>query len=95
VVPVNAALQEIGHATIGSGRAVAIQNFLENVAMLITVGLYTLAAARGAHPVHSLVVLGPLILVATVIISRRLPPGDPYLAAQQAGSTTDKKDDSP
>ncbi|NIR98135.1 MAG: lysophospholipid transporter LplT, partial [Gammaproteobacteria bacterium] len=34
VVPINAALQEIGHRTIGSGGAVAIQNFFENLAML-------------------------------------------------------------
>ncbi|HFD80737.1 MAG TPA: lysophospholipid transporter LplT [Gammaproteobacteria bacterium] len=93
VVPVNAALQEIGHATIGSGRAVAIQNFLENVAMLGCVGLYTLAAARGAHPVASLVVLGAAILLATIIISRRLPPGDPYRTARE-GSLPVKGGDS-
>lgn len=39
VVPINAALQEIGHRTIGSGGAVAIQNFFENVAMLVGTGL--------------------------------------------------------
>ena len=35
VVPINAALQEIGHKSIGSGGAVGIQNFFENLAWCI------------------------------------------------------------
>ena len=38
LVPINAALQDIGHRTIGSGRAVALQSFFENSAMLTGVG---------------------------------------------------------
>jgi len=41
VVPINAALQELGHKTIGAGGAVAIQNFFENLDMLAAVGVYT------------------------------------------------------
>lgn len=74
MVPVNAALQEIGHQTIGSGGAVALQNFFENVAMLTTVGLYTAAAANGAPAVGSIVTVGVLVLVATVLVSWHLPP---------------------
>ena len=73
LVPINAALQDIGHHTIGSGRAVAIQNFFQNFAMLLTVGLYTLAAAVGVHPVTTVVALGVLILLATLLVARRLP----------------------
>ncbi|MBI3900099.1 MAG: lysophospholipid transporter LplT [Gammaproteobacteria bacterium] len=80
MVPINAALQEIGHKTIGSGGAVALQNFFENIAMLITVGLYTLAAANGASPVRSIVAVGILVLVATLLVSWRLPP-DPNKSA--------------
>ena len=47
LVPINAALQNIGHRTIGSGRAVALQSFFENSAMLTGVGIYT--AAVGAR----------------------------------------------
>lgn len=74
MVPVNAALQEIGHQTIGSGGAVALQNFFENVAMLTTVGLYTLATANGAPPVGSIITVGFLVLIATFLVSWHLPP---------------------
>jgi LPLT family lysophospholipid transporter-like MFS transporter len=74
VVPVNAALQDIGHRTIGSGGAVALQNFFQNIAMLASVAFYTLAAARGASPVTSVVVVGVLVLVATFVVSWHLPP---------------------
>lgn len=73
IVPINAALQHIGHDTVGSGRAVAVQNFFQNVAMLLTVGLYTLAAAVGVHPVTAVIALGVAILAVTLVLSRRLP----------------------
>jgi MFS transporter, LPLT family, lysophospholipid transporter len=43
VVPLNALLQERGHETVGAGRALAIQNLLENSAMLLMVGGYGLS----------------------------------------------------
>ena len=83
LVPINAALQSIGHKTIGSGRAVALQSFFENSAMLTAVAIYTAAVGAGAEPVRSIVIVGVLVLVATTIVSWRLPPdpvansGDP------------------
>ncbi len=77
IVPINAALQQIGHRGVGSGRAVAVQNFYQNVAMLITVGLYTAAAATGIHPAAAIVVLGMSVLVATLTVARRLPTAKP------------------
>ena len=74
VVPVNAALQDIGHRSIGAGAAVAIQNFFENLAMLIAVGVYTYAAANHVDPVITLVVLGIAVMVATLLVARHLPP---------------------
>lgn len=43
VVPLNALLQERGKHTVGAGNAVAVQNLGENSAMLIMLGLYSLA----------------------------------------------------
>jgi LPLT family lysophospholipid transporter-like MFS transporter len=77
LVPINAALQNIGHRTIGSGRAVALQSFFENTAMLTSVAIYTAAVAAGARPVASIVVVGILVLVATTLVSWRLPPDPP------------------
>jgi LPLT family lysophospholipid transporter-like MFS transporter len=45
IVPINAALQELGKDSIGSGGAVAMQGFFQNVAMLIAVGGYTYMAS--------------------------------------------------
>ena len=45
IVPINAALQELGQKSIGSGCAVALQGFFQNVAMLIAVGSYTYTAS--------------------------------------------------
>lgn len=75
IVPINAALQHIGHDGVGSGRAVAVQNFFQNVAMLVTVGLYTLTTALGVGPVTAVFALGIAILAATLAVSRRLPAG--------------------
>ena len=74
VVPINAALQEIGHKTIGSGGAVGIQNFFENLAMLIASGAYAYVAGAGVAPVATMLALGILVIVATVIVSWQLPP---------------------
>jgi LPLT family lysophospholipid transporter-like MFS transporter len=78
LVPINAALQNIGHRTIGSGRAVALQSFFENSAMLTGVGIYTAAVGSGARPVASIVVVGVLVLIATTLVSWHLPP-DPVV----------------
>lgn len=87
VVPVNAALQELGHRSIGAGGAVAIQNFFENLGMLAAVGAYTAAAGLGARPVPSILALGIAVLVATVIVSWRLPP-DPTRVTTVAPADT-------
>jgi LPLT family lysophospholipid transporter-like MFS transporter len=81
IVPINAALQNIGHRTIGSGRAVALQSFFENSAMLTSVAIYTASVGLGGQPVTSIVVVGVLVLIATTIVSWHLPP-DPVAEAQ-------------
>ena len=73
IVPINAALQEIGHTSIGSGRAVAIQNFFQNLAMLLTVGLYTGAAAVGISLFAIIMTLGVTVLISILLVSIQLP----------------------
>ncbi len=73
VVPINAILQDIGHQTVGSGHAVAVQHFFENLAMLTATGAYTLASGMGVAATTSMMVLGGFILVATTIIAAKLP----------------------
>lgn len=73
VVPINAALQEIGHKSIGSGGAVAIQNFFENLAMLLASACYALVAGAGVDPVITMAWLGVLVVIATALVSWHLP----------------------
>ena len=77
VVPLNAAVQEVGHESIGSGRAVAAQNFFQNSGIILGMGLYSLSAAEGIRATPTIFFLGGLILVATFIMSRFLPPLKP------------------
>ena len=88
LVPINAALQDIGHRTIGSGRAVALQSFFENSAMLTGVGIYTASVRFGAQPVASIVIVGVLVLIATTLVSWHLPP-DPALEQPALTSRAD------
>jgi LPLT family lysophospholipid transporter-like MFS transporter len=73
IVPINAALQELGQESIGSGGAVALQGFFQNVAMLVAVGSYTYAASQQVNPVMALAALGSLVFIATFLVSLRLP----------------------
>jgi LPLT family lysophospholipid transporter-like MFS transporter len=47
VVPLNALLQEKGHESVGAGHAVAVQNGMENLTMLIMIGIYTALSRSG------------------------------------------------
>jgi LPLT family lysophospholipid transporter-like MFS transporter len=73
IVPINAALQEQGQKTIGSGSAVALQNFFQNLAMLLGVGTYTLAATQHINPTMAMLSLGVVMMVAIFLMSFFLP----------------------
>lgn len=73
VVPMNAAIQEMGHSTIGSGSAVAVQNFFQNSAILLSMAAYSLAVANGISTVPIIELLGVLVVVMTIIVALRLP----------------------
>jgi len=73
IVPINAALQELGQDSIGSGSAVALQGFFQNLTMLFAVGSYTYAASQQVDPVTALLCLGSMVFVATFLISLHLP----------------------
>lgn len=77
VVPINALLQDIGHKTVGSGHAVAVQHFFENIAMLLATGLYTWAVAAQIESTTSMMFLGIFILITTSIIAYKLPKETP------------------
>ena len=71
-MPINAALQELGQQTIGSGRSIALQGFFQNVAMLLAVGSYSFAASQDVNPILAMLCLGGLLLTATFIVACNL-----------------------
>lgn len=74
IVPMNAALQELGKQTIGSGTAIALQGFFHNVAMLLAVGSYSLASAWQVSADSAMFCLGGLLLTASIFVASKLPP---------------------
>ncbi|QLR44454.1 lysophospholipid transporter LplT [Enterobacter sp. RHBSTW-00994] len=64
VVPLNALLQERGKHTVGAGNAIAVQNLGENTAMLLMLGLYSLAVKVGIPVVGIGVGFGALFALA-------------------------------
>jgi LPLT family lysophospholipid transporter-like MFS transporter len=68
IVPLNALLQERGHRSVGAGHAIAVQNLAENAAMLLMIGLYTLAARAGMPVVNIAAVFGSALSLAIVLL---------------------------
>lgn len=64
IVPLNALLQHRGKASVGAGNAIAVQNFGENIAMLLMLGLYSLVVKLGAPAVSIGVGFGVLFSLA-------------------------------
>lgn len=64
IVPLNALLQERGKHSVGAGNAIAVQNLGENVAMLLMLGLYSLAVSVGVPPVAVGIGFGAVFAVA-------------------------------
>ncbi|EBB1580530.1 lysophospholipid transporter LplT [Salmonella enterica] len=64
VVPLNALLQERGKKSVGTGNAIAVQNLGENSAMLLMLGLYSLAVLVGVPAVAIGIGFGVLFALA-------------------------------
>lgn len=62
IVPMNACLQQVGHQTLGAGKTIAVQNFLENTFMFAGVGAYTIAAKFGVATNTSMAATGFVLL---------------------------------
>ena len=71
VVPLNALLQHRGHLLMGAGHSVAIQNFNENIGILILLGAYTFMVGHGVHIHWVIVSFGLFISLAMTVIWRR------------------------
>ena len=71
VVPLNALLQHRGHLLMGAGHSIAIQNFNENIGILVLLGAYAFMVGNGVHIHWVIVSFGVFISLAMTVIWRR------------------------
>jgi len=67
VVPMNALLQHRGHVLMGAGHSIAVQNFNENIGILVMVGLYALMVRSGIS-VHIAIMMFGLFVSSTMLL---------------------------
>jgi LPLT family lysophospholipid transporter-like MFS transporter len=70
VVPLNALLQHRGHLLIGAGHSIAVQNFNENLGILVMSGAYTLMVKADLHINHIVVIFGLFVIISMSMINR-------------------------
>jgi len=68
IVPMNALLQYRGHKLIGAGHSIAVQNFSENLGILILSGAYTFMVKQSL-PINGIVFIFGFFVALTMIIA--------------------------
>ena len=69
IVPLNALLQHRGHKLIGAGHSIAVQNFSENLGILILSGTYTFMV-KGEIPINGIMfIFGFFVLLSMTMAS--------------------------
>ena len=71
VVPMNALLQHRGHILMGAGHSIAVQNFNENLSILIMTGLYALLIMSGMSISVVIVMFGLFVAGMMYLVLRR------------------------
>src|SRR5690606_11235068 len=64
VVPMNALLQHRGHVLMSAGHSIAVQNFNENLNILLMLGLYALLIRIELHVYTVIVLFGGFVALA-------------------------------
>ena len=70
VVPMNALLQHRGHNLMGAGRSIAVQNFNENLSILVLGLAYSLSAGMGLSPFKAIAAFGLIVSTVMYLIYR-------------------------
>ena len=70
VVPMNALLQHRGHNLMGAGRSIAVQNFNENLSILVLGLAYSLSAGMGLSPFSAIAGFGLIVAGVMYLIYR-------------------------
>jgi MFS family permease len=67
VVPMNALLQHRGHVLLSAGHSIAVQNFNENLNILVMLGIYTLLIAIDLR-IETIIILFGLFVSGTMVL---------------------------
>jgi MFS family permease len=70
VVPLNALLQHRGHLLVGPGHSIAVQNFNENLGILLLSGAYTLMVKANLHMNLIVIIFGLFVIISMSLINR-------------------------
>ena len=70
VVPMNALLQHRGHNLMGAGRSIAVQNFNENLSILLLGTLYSFSTGIGLSAYGAIVAFGMVVAGTMFLIYR-------------------------
>ena len=69
VVPMNALLQHRGHILMGAGHSIAIQNFNENVSILLMLGIYALLVYLDLSVFTVIVMFGLFVSITMLLVA--------------------------
>lgn len=70
VVPMNALLQHRGHILMGAGHSIAVQNFNENLSILIMLTMYALLVSFEVHVYSVIIMFGSFVAITMTLIRR-------------------------
>jgi LPLT family lysophospholipid transporter-like MFS transporter len=71
VVPMNALLQHRGYVLLSAGHSIAVQNFNENISILLMLALYSAMIKTNIHLNFIIVVFGMFVSLAMLTVIRR------------------------
>ena len=68
VVPMNALLQHRGYVLLSSGHSIAVQNFNENLGILLMLGIYALLIVAGLSAAVTMCLFGAFVAAAMLLV---------------------------
>jgi len=71
LIPMNALLQHRGHQLMGSGHSIAVQNFNENLSILLMLGAYALMIDAGLSAHTVVIVFGLFLSIAMGLLFKK------------------------
>jgi hypothetical protein len=71
IVPLNSLLQHRGHELLGAGHSIAVQNFNENIGILVLLGIYTIMVQQDL-PINTIIIIFGTFVSLTMTIIYKL-----------------------